>query len=75
MRLAVQLDDQPCRGAEEVGDVRRDRNLTAEFQAVKAPAAHLLPEGILSPRVGLPLLSGKGAQAWIGPAVTQVVPR
>jgi hypothetical protein len=65
VRFAVQLDDHACGGTEEIRDVGPDRHLPPELQATKAPAAHLLPEGVLGPRVGLPLLPGEGAQARI----------
>ena len=73
--FTVQLDDQPRGGTEEIGDVRRDRHLPPELEPVKASSAHLLPEDILGPRVGSPLLLGEGAQARIGFAVMPVVPR
>ena len=40
--LAIELDDQLCRVAVEVGDVSVDRNLPPEFRAVKVRAAQLL---------------------------------
>ena len=73
--LAVQLDDQSRGGAQKIRDVGRDRHLPPELQAAKAPAAHLLPDGVLGPRVGLPLLASEGAQARIGLAMTAIVPR
>jgi hypothetical protein len=75
VRLTVQLDDQARGGTEEIRDVRRDRHLPPELQAPEASAAHLLPEGVLGPRVGLPLLAGEGAQARVGLAMMPVVAR
>jgi hypothetical protein len=49
MLLAVDLDDQPPLGTEEVDDVGPDRRLAAETQSLKPP----LPETLLKPQLRL----------------------
>ena len=44
---AVQFQDEPQLVAEKVCDVRPDRNLAAEFEAMEAAASKMGPEGLL----------------------------
>jgi hypothetical protein len=50
MLAAVKLDDEAGVWAEEVGDVRADPDLPAEFEAEQAAAAEGLPEDVVRRR-------------------------
>jgi hypothetical protein len=44
MRRAVDLDDEPCFVTREIGDVARERDLTAEAETFELLAAKGAPE-------------------------------
>ena len=46
---AIQLDDHPGLGTEEIDDVRRDRHLPLELVAVEVTGPNLLPEQVFGP--------------------------
>jgi hypothetical protein len=61
VRRAVELDDHARRGAQEVDDIGRNRNLALELVPMKTASAHLSPEQVLGLGQHRRLLLGEGA--------------
>jgi hypothetical protein len=54
MLSAIEFDNQPCRLAAKIHDIRPDRHLPAKFQSLQAAVAQAKPQGTLSIRLIAP---------------------
>src|SRR6266542_138190 len=63
---AIQLDDQACFGAAEVGDVRLDQMLTPELGSLQSPISEATPELTLGVGLAPSERAGEAATVPIG---------
>ena len=60
MLAAVHFHDEPGRNADEIRDVRADRNLAAKLGAAEAAIAEVVPEAIFGLGEACTKTPGKG---------------
>jgi len=54
MLTAINLDDQSCFYANEIGNIGRDRVLTTELESAKPPISQESPQAVFCVRLALP---------------------
>jgi hypothetical protein len=54
MLSAIEFDNQPCRLAAKIHDIRLDRHLPTKFQSIQAAVAQAKPQSTLSVRLIVP---------------------
>ena len=59
MLASIELDDELCFEADEIGDVGSNGLLPAKFDSVKAPVAQRVPQLALDFRLFAPKLAGE----------------